>query len=195
MFFHLLWSFHVLEFLPVCREMKIWIENYSSNGWSLRTESLECPECLTITDWAALVLRLSGSGAGQDRTDDRIADDSPLLQGRSSDLHWTPKRLTGRSESCRLQGLYLAAAGETPVVVGGPAGAVSVMLVLEETGLRVFLQLLRVFGGEIVPLLLLLPPGPELTGVWHVDLEEHEGLEVKREVREPPTAPEPDSTW
>lgn len=72
--------------------------------------------------------------------------------------------------------LYLAAAGETLVVVRGPAGAVSVMLLLEETGLWVFLQLLRVFGEEIVPvLLLLLPPGPELTGVWHMDLEEHEG--------------------
>lgn len=65
------------------------------------------------------------------------------------------------------------------------------MLVLEETGLRVFLQLLRVFGEEIVPVLLLLPPGPELTGVWHVDLEEKEGLKVKREVRKASATPEP----
>lgn len=109
-------------------------------------------ERLTITDRAALVLRLNGSGAGQDRADDRITDDSPLL----------------------------AAAGETLVVVWGPAGAVSVMSVLEETGLWVLLQLFRVFGEEVVKLpILLLPPGPELTGVWHMDLDENEGKDEK----------------
>lgn len=34
---------------------------------------------LTITDRAALVLRLNGSGAGQQRTDDRVADHSSFL--------------------------------------------------------------------------------------------------------------------
>lgn len=92
MFFHLLWSFHVLEFLPVCWEMKI-IDGELFLKW--RTEGLECSERLTITDRAALVLRLDGSGAGQDGTDDRIADDGPLLQERSSVLHATPKRLAG----------------------------------------------------------------------------------------------------
>lgn len=42
---------------------------------------------LTITDWAALVWGLNGVGAGQDRTDDRIADDGPLLQEESLVLH------------------------------------------------------------------------------------------------------------
>lgn len=105
-------------------------------------------ERLTITDRAALVLRLNGSGAGHGRTDDRITDDSPLL----------------------------AAAGETLVVVWGPAGAVSVMSVLEETGLWVFLQLFRIFGEGVIKVPILpLPPGPELTGVWHMDLGENEG--------------------
>lgn len=35
---------------------------------------------LTLTDWAALALRLNGSGAGQHRTDDWITDHSSLLQ-------------------------------------------------------------------------------------------------------------------
>lgn len=35
---------------------------------------------LTITDWAALVLRLYGSGAGQYRTDDRVTNHSSFLQ-------------------------------------------------------------------------------------------------------------------
>lgn len=35
--------------------------------------------------------------------------------------------------------LYLAAAGETFVIVGGPAGAVSVVLVLKEAGMGVIL--------------------------------------------------------
>lgn len=69
-------------------------------------------------------------------------------------------------------GLYLAAAGETPVVVGRPAGAVSVVLVLEEAGVWVFLQLLRVLRKKVIKLRLLrLPSGPELTLVWHVNLE------------------------
>ena len=67
--------------------------------------------------------------------------------------------------------VYLAAAGEALVVVGGPAGAVSVVLVLKEAGMGVFLQLLGVFHKEVVKLgLLRLPPGPKLTVVWHVDL-------------------------
>lgn len=84
----------------------------------------------------------------------------------------THKRLTFKRRSCWLCCLYLAATGETLVVVWSPAGAVSVMLVLEETGLRVFFQLLHVFHEEVVklPILVLLPPGPELTGVWHMDL-------------------------
>lgn len=132
-------------------------------------------EYLTITDWAALVRGLNGFGAGQDRTDDRITDDSPLLEEESLDLHsaintQTPPVQTKELLAARL---YLAATGETLVVVWSPAGAVSVMLVLEETGLRVFFQLLHVFHEEVVKLpilLLLLPPGAELTGVWHVDL-------------------------
>lgn len=68
--------------------------------------------------------------------------------------------------------LYLAAAGETLVVVGSPAGAVSVVLVLKEAGMWVFLQLLGVLHKEVVKLgPLHVPPGPELTVVWHVDLE------------------------
>lgn len=35
---------------------------------------------LTIADWAALALWLDGARAGQDRTDDRVADHSPFLQ-------------------------------------------------------------------------------------------------------------------
>lgn len=152
MFFHLLWSFHVLGLLPVCREMEIWI--YDLFLKLIIAVERKCGitrtinERLTITDRAALVLRLNGSGAGQDRTDDWITDDSPLL----------------------------AAAGETLVVVWGPAGAVSVVSVLEETGLWVFLQLFRIFGEEVIELpILLLPPGPELTGVWHMDLDKNEG--------------------
>lgn len=68
--------------------------------------------------------------------------------------------------------LYLAAAGETLVVVGSPAGAVSMVLVLKEAGVGVFLQLLWVLHKEVVKLgLLRLPPGPELTVVWHMDLQ------------------------
>lgn len=92
----------------------------------------------------------------------------------------THKGLTARRKSCWLQRLHLAAAGEALVVVRGPAGAVSVVLVLEETRLWVFLQLLCVFGEEIVQLpVLLLPPGPELTGVWHMDLEESDGKDSR----------------
>lgn len=68
--------------------------------------------------------------------------------------------------------LYLAAAGEALVVAGRPAGAVGAVLVLEEAGVRVFLQLLGVLHEQVVELgLLRLPPGPELTVVRHVDLE------------------------
>lgn len=35
---------------------------------------------LTVTDWAALVRGLGGFGAAQDRTDERITDDGPLLE-------------------------------------------------------------------------------------------------------------------
>lgn len=44
-------------------------------------------EHLTITDGAAFVRGLNGFGAGQDRTDDRITDDSPLLEEENSVLH------------------------------------------------------------------------------------------------------------
>lgn len=75
----------------------------------------------------------------------------------------------------RVCGLYLAAARETLVVVGRPAGAMSVVLVLKEAGVRVFLQLLWVLHEEVVKLSLLhLRPGPKLTVVWHVNLEECE---------------------
>lgn len=116
MFFHPLWSVHVLGLLPL------------------------------ITYRAALVLRLNGSGAGQHRADYRITDHSSLL----------------------------AAAGETLVVVGRPAGAVSVVLVLKEAGMGVFLQLLGVFHKKVVKLSLLhIPPGPKLTVVWHMDPSTH----------------------
>lgn len=134
-------------------------------------------EFLTITDWTAFVLGLNGFGAGQDGTDYWITDDSPLLWEKSSTLHSTRKSLTANRKSCWLRCLHLAATGETLVVVWRPAGAVRVMLVLKEAGLWVFFQLLHVFREVVVklPVLLLLPPGPELTGVWHMDLEEHEG--------------------
>lgn len=48
----------------------------------------------------------------------------------------------------------------------------SVVLVLKEAGMGVFLQLLGVFHKKVVKLSLLhLPPGPKLTVVWHMDLE------------------------
>lgn len=69
-------------------------------------------------------------------------------------------------------GLYLAAAGETPVVVGRPAGAMSVVLVLKEAGVGVFVQLLWVLHKKVIKLSLLhIPPGPKLTVVWYVNLE------------------------
>lgn len=46
------------------------------------------------------------------------------------------------------------------------------VLVLKEAGVGVFLQLLWVLHKEVVKLgLLRLPPGPELTVVWHMDLQ------------------------
>lgn len=92
-----------------------------------------------------------------------------------------------RLPRCWLPPAHLAATGETLVVVWSPAGAVSVVLLLEEAGLRVFFQLLHVLHQEVIKLpilLLLLPPGAELTRVWHVDLEEKEGFKEKPAVRE-----------
>lgn len=86
---------------------------------------------------------------------------------------------------------YLAAAGEALVVGGRPAGAVGVVLVLEEAGVRVFLQLLRVLHEQVVELgLLRRPPGPELAVVLHVDLErrgESEG-QTSPDAFQPPSA-------
>lgn len=134
---------------------------------------LELNEDPTITDGAALVRGLDGPGAGQDGTDERVADDGPLLWGQSSVLHAGIGTRTPRAPHARRR-RYLAAAGEALVVVGGPAGAVGLVLVLEEARLGVFLQLLHVPHQRVVqlPVLLLhlLPPGPELAGVWHVDL-------------------------
>lgn len=81
--------------------------------------------------------------------------------------------LTNTFNCClRVCRLYLAAAGETLVVVGSPAGAVSVVLVLKEAGMGVFLQLLRVLHKQVIKLSLLhLPPGPKLAVVWHMDLK------------------------
>lgn len=78
---------------------------------------------------------------------------------------------------------YLAAAGETPVVVGRPAGAVSVMLVLEEAGVGVLPQLLGVLRHQLLHFRLLhVNPGPRLAVVGHVDLGVGEGeVEVERE--------------
>lgn len=95
-----------------------------------------------ITDTAALAIKLNGSGAGQ---------------------HWTNDWITYH---CSL----LAAAGETLVVAGRPAGAMSMVLVLKEAGMGVFLQFFWVFHKEVIKLSLLhLPPSPKITVVWHVD--------------------------
>lgn len=89
----------------------------------------------------ALALRLQRLGAAQGGADDRVADD----------------------------GLLLAAAGEAPVVVGRPARAVGVVLVLEETGVRVLLQLLGVSGQKLLGLRLLrAAPVPEFTVIGHM---------------------------
>lgn len=98
------------------------------------------------------------------------------------------KRKQRREGSCRFKHLvplafcrsYLAAAGETPVVVGRPAGAVSVMLVLEEAGVGVLLQLLGILRHQLLHFRLLhVNPGPRLAVVGHVDLGVGEG-EVER---------------
>lgn len=77
-----------------------------------------------ITHWTALSLWLNSLGAGQGGADNRVTDDSFLL----------------------------AAAGEAPVVVGRPARAVSVMLVLKETRVWVLFQLLWVSGQNLLSL-------------------------------------------
>lgn len=128
---------------------------------------------LTVADRAALALRLDGARAGQDRTDDRVADHSPFLREGK-------KRKQRREGSCRFKHLvslafcrsYLAAAGETPVVVGRPAGTVSLMLVLEEAGVGVLLHFLGIFCNQLFHFRLLhVNPGPRLAVVGHVDLE------------------------
>lgn len=54
------------------------------------------------------------------------------------------------------------------------------MLVLEEAGKGVFLQLLGVLHKEVIKLSLLdLPLGPVLTIVWHMDLESGNGKKGK----------------
>lgn len=139
---------------------------------------------LTITDWAALVLRLNGPGTGQYRTDDWVTDHSSFLQKKTrKDTRRRNKFISlllfiyfkisvPKHASFGVCCLYLAAARETLVVVGRPAGAVSVMLVLKEAGKGVFLQLLWVLHKEVIKLSLLhLPPGPKVTSIWHVDLE------------------------
>lgn len=60
-----------------------------------------------------------------------------------------------------------------------------VVLVLKETGMGVFLQLLRVLHEQVVELgLLHLPPGPQLTVVQHVDLQKEGGAIKERKRRE-----------
>lgn len=68
---------------------------------------------------------------------------------------------------------HLAAAGETPVVVRRPAGAVSVMLVLKEAGVGVLLQLFGVLRHDdlIYVWLLNVNPGPRLAVIGHMDLD------------------------
>lgn len=125
---------------------------------------------LTITDWAALVLGLYGSGAGQYGTDDWVTNHSSFLQKKKMSFviqcsnnflslllficfmsHFSTKTFleetirqfildTNSFRRCHyVCRLYLAAAGETLVVVGGPAGAVSVVLVLKEACMGVLL--------------------------------------------------------
>lgn len=73
-------------------------------------------------------------------------------------------------------GLYLAAAGEALVVAWYPAGAVSVVLVLEEAGVRILLQLLRVLHKEVIKFSLLhVSSGSKLAVVWYVDLQRQKG--------------------
>lgn len=69
--------------------------------------------------------------------------------------------------------LYLAAAGETSVVVGRPAGAVTVMLVLKEAGVGVLFKLFVVFGHHYLIYIWLLNfnPGPRLAVIGHMDLQ------------------------
>lgn len=147
-------------------------------------ERIQKMSYLTITDWAALVLRLNGPGTGQYRTDDWVTDHSSFLQKKTrKDTRRRNKFISRllfiyfkisvpKHASFGVCCLYLAAARETLVVVGRPAGAVSVMLVLKEAGKGVFLQLLWVLHKEVIKLSLLhLPPGPKVTSIWHVDLE------------------------
>lgn len=152
-------------------------------SWPKSSSEASATTDLTVADRAALALRLDGARAGQDRADDRVADHGPFLREGEEKGN---KDVRG---SCRLKHLvplalcrsYLAAAGETPVVVGRPAGAVSVMLVLEEAGVGVLLQLLGVPRHQLLHFRLLhVNPGPRLAVVGHVDLEAGEG-EVERE--------------
>lgn len=67
---------------------------------------------------------------------------------------------------------YLTAARETLVVARRPAGSMSVMLVLKEAGIWVFLQLLWVIQKKVVELsLFYLRWAAKLTGVWNMNLE------------------------
>lgn len=119
----------------------------------------------------------------------REQDRTGQMTGSQITVRFYVRGKKGREGSCRFKHLvplafcrsYLAAAGETPVVVGRPAGAVSVMLVLEEAGVGVLLQLLGVLRHQLLHFRLLhVNPGPRLAVVGHVDLGVGEG-EVERE--------------
>lgn len=73
---------------------------------------------------------------------------------------------------------YLAAACETLVIAGSPAGTMSVILVLKEAGVWIFLQLLGVIQEKVIKLrLLYLCWGTRFTAVWDMHLEMHHQLE------------------
>ena len=79
----------------------------------------------------------------------------------------------------------MAALGEAVVVVGGPEADMGVVSPLEEAGVRVFLQIIRVTHKQVIKLRLLhLPSRPKLTVIGHVHLRRREDRRTGARERE-----------